>query len=70
MKPTGEIPFGTFIEFTWHSAGPEPEEIWDSRCDSWDDDRVELIGVAGEDLASSDVIWIDAAWNASNYIND
>ena len=26
--------------------------------------------VAGEDLASSDVIWIDAAWNASNYIND
>jgi len=70
MEPDAGIPLGTFIELTWHRAGLEPEEVWNSHGDSWDGDRMELIGVAGEDLASSEVIWIDAAWKSRVDLND
>ena len=29
MESDGMIPLGTFIEFTWHRAGPEPEDLQD-----------------------------------------
>ena len=70
MEPEGGIPLGTFIELTWHRAGPEPDEIWDGRGDNRDGESAEFLGVVSDEPARSDVIRIDAAWKALDYLND
>jgi len=65
-----EIPLGTFIEFTWHSAGPEPEEVWDIHGENRDVESVELIRVVGENLAPSEVILSDSTWKPRGDLND
>ena len=70
MEPDGAIPLGTFIELTWRSAGPEPDEVWNGRSDNPDADSVELIGVVGDEPMRSNVIRIDAAWKALADLND
>jgi hypothetical protein len=59
MESDGLIPLGTFIEFTWHKAGPEGEEPGDGYADG---DGAQMIGVMGDAPPPSEVMLSDSVW--------
>jgi hypothetical protein len=69
LESDGMIPMGTFIEFTWHSIRPEPEDVQENLSPG---DCVQWLGVMGDEptFTPAPNVLSDTVWKPQRATDD